>query len=340
VATTEQPATFLDLYTDLVNRVRQQTGVTATDNQAKRYINIALHDMHIGYGEKLPWAERSDILRTQAEYTTGTVAATIGSTTLTGTSTLWNTNNDFSVENVRIGGKVVINGESDVYDVTAIGSDTSITLADAYIGETASGLSYLYFEDEYDLAADFLRPIDLQKFDSNSEIDIISRNDFRRRWPRNIITGKPTIAAIFDRIPLTNVTPRRRVRFYKPPNINFLIPYAYVTGNLAVSSSGTLAANLSADTDEPIVPLQYRHAIIFHALYHWYRDKKNDQRSIEAKGEYTDLILRIVGDNEVGAARPRIQPKQRYLKQKARRPYRGRGGSRYTLGSSFDELRS
>jgi hypothetical protein len=339
MSTTTQPTTFSDLYTDLVNRTRQQTGVTATDDQAKRYINIGLHDMHIGYGEKFPWAERNDVLRTQAEYTTGTVAATIGSATLTGTNTLWNTNNDFTVKNVRVGGKIVINSESDVYDVTAVGSNTSITLADAYIGATAAGLSYLYFEDEYDLATDFLRPLDLQKFDSNTEIDIISRNDFRRRWPRNIITGKPTIAAIFDRIPLSNVTPRRRVRFYKPPDKNFLIPYAYVTGNLAVSSSGGLAVNLSGNTDEPIVPLQYRHAIIFHALYHWYRDKKNDDRAAAAKAEYTDLVLRIVGDNEVGAARPQIRPKRSHYMSRARHPYRGRGGRRFVLGSAFDEYR-
>jgi|TARA_Y100000310_G_scaffold336400_1_gene420826 hypothetical protein len=336
---TTQLTDFSDLYTDLINRARQTTGVTATNNQAKRYINIALHDMHVGFGEKFYWAERNDILRTQQDYTTGTVIATIGSTTLTGSSTLWNTANDFSVNNVRVGGKMVINGEPDVYEVTAIASDTSLTLADAYINTTTAGLSYVYFEDEYDLASDFLRPVDLQKFDSNREIDLISRNDFRRRWPRNKISGKPEIAAIFDRPPSGNTTPRRRVRFWKPPDDFYLIPYSYVTGNLAVSSSGTAAANLSADADEPIVPLQYRHAIVLHALYHWYRDKKNDKRSAEAKAEYVDLVSRIVGDNETGANRPRIRPNVAGYMSKARKPYRGRLGRRFVLGTAFDEMR-
>src|SRR5262245_54119168 len=42
--TTRQLTTFRDLYLDLQNRVRLTTGSSATEAQAKRYINIALHD--------------------------------------------------------------------------------------------------------------------------------------------------------------------------------------------------------------------------------------------------------------------------------------------------------
>src|SRR3990167_10782650 len=116
MSATTQPTDFSDLFTDLQNRVRVNTGVTATENQAKRYINTALQDMHIGFGEKFPWAERDDVLRTQAQYTTGTVTITKGSTALTGASTLWNTANSFSVNNVRVGGKITINGSTEVYE--------------------------------------------------------------------------------------------------------------------------------------------------------------------------------------------------------------------------------
>jgi len=62
MAATDTPTTFTELYTALLNRVRADTSVTATANQAKRYINIALHDIHIGFGESFPWAERSAVL--------------------------------------------------------------------------------------------------------------------------------------------------------------------------------------------------------------------------------------------------------------------------------------
>ena len=97
--------------------------------------------------------------------------------------------------------------------------------------------------------------------------------------------------------------------------------------------------NLSADTDEPIVPLRYRHAIVLHALYNWYRDKKDDDRQLSAKAEYTDIILRITGDVEIGASRPQLHPRLAVYKRHAQRPYTPHRGRRWTTGSTFDELR-
>jgi hypothetical protein len=324
LSATTQVTTFSDLYTDLENRVRVTTGVTATENQAKRYINIALHDMHVGFDYRVPWAERSAVLRTQAQYTTGTVTATKGSTTLTGSSTAWNTNNDFSVKNMRAGGKVRIAGALDPYTISAVGGDTSATLSVAFNETTVTDGTYVYYEDEYALAADFLRPVDMQRFSEQLPIDLISRTEFRRRYPANSTPqSRPSVACIIDAPFSGNTTPVRRVRLAPPPSTNVLIPYTYITSYLAVSSTGTAAANLSATDDEPIVPLRYRHAIVFHALYHWYRDKKDDARMQAAKDEYTDVMLRLAGDMEVGAVRPQIRPQVSGYRRAAKRPWGG-----------------
>ncbi len=338
MAVDTQVTTFLDLYVDLQNRVRDQTGVTASRDIAKRFINMALHDIHIGFSEKLPWAERLAVLRTQADYSTGTVAINKGATALTGASTLWNTNNDFSVTNVRTTGKFVIGGSEEVYTISAVGSDTSVTLNEPFIDTTVTAATYVYFEDEYALVSDFLRPLSATSFSDDMEIELIGRSEFRRRYPRNKIVGKPQVATIVDRGFASNTTPVRRVRFYKPPDAEYLIPYNYITANLAVNASGVGATSLSGDTDEPIVPLGYRHAIVFHALYHWYRDRQDDVRSAEAKGEYTDIMLRISGAQEIGANRPRLVPRVGPYKRRAMRPYSG-GTGRFTTGSRFDELR-
>ena len=333
-----QPTTFSDLYTDLQNRVRLQTSVTATETQAKRYINIALQDMHIGYGEKFPWAERHAILVTQPEYTTGTVSINQGSTTLTGSGTAWDTANAFSVNNARAGGKVVIAGGTEIYEVASVGSDTSITLTSMYTQSDASAASYAYFEDEYALDTDFLRPFDIQFFDEARSIHMMGRREFRLRYPRSKITGKPRVAMTVDRAFSGSTTPVRKVVLWKPPDAAYTLPYNFVTNKLVVQSDGTEAVSLSGDTDEPIVPLRYRHAIIFHALYHWYRDKKDDTRSQEARGEYTDLVTRIGTDTEIGQSRPHIQPRLSSYASSAHRPYRRRSG-RYTTGTRFDEIR-
>lgn len=327
---------FSDLYTDLQNRVRVKTGETATTNQAKRYINIALHDMHLGYREKFPWAERSATLTTQKPYSTGTVTISQGSTSLTGSGTAWNTNNAFGVTNVRAGGKFVINSTVDVYTVSSVSSDTSVTLEEKYIRSDVSGGSYTYFEDEYALHADFLRPLDIRYFDQARTITLLNRREFKSRYVRNKTTGKIIAAMIADKSFNSNTTPVRKAVFHKPPDDYYLIPYSFVTNKLAVESNGTEATQLVNDTDEPIVPLYARHVIVFHALYHWYRDKKNDTRAQEAKGEYTDAVIRLVSDVEIGQSRPQIKPRSVY-KRHAARPYRR--SRRHVTGTAFDELR-
>lgn len=336
MAVTEQPKTFSDLFTDLQNRVRVATGITATENQAKRYINIALHDMHLGTKEKFPWAEREAVLTTQAPYNTGTVTISKGSASLTGSSTLWNTNNDFSVANVRVGGKLVINGTIDVYEVSAVASDTAITLTEKYVGDDVSAGTYSYFEDEYALHDDFLRPLDLNYFDNNQQVPLLDRRTFRERYVRNKTTGKVIAATIVDKAFSGNTSPVRKLLLHKPPDKAYLLPYAFITDKLAVSSSGAAQVQLVEDTDEPIIPLYSRHILVFHALYHWYRDKKNDTRSQEAKAEYTEGMFRLTSDIEVGGPRrPQMRPRS-YLSSSQ---HGWRRSNRHTTGSRFDEIR-
>jgi len=410
MSSTTTPTDFSDLYVDLQNRTREQTGVTATENQAKRYINIALHDMHIGTAENFPWAERSAILITHPKYTTGTLAATEGSPTLTGTGTAWNTSNAQGVANMRAGGKVTVSGAFDVFEISSVSGDTTATLtsnfsgpktsgditaisgdgatvtvtstahglavgqnfvidgttsyngadtvasvstdsftyADAATGaetptaatwtaRSVSGSSYTYFEDEYTLASDFLRPIDQRQFSDSIPIELISRTEFRRRWPRNSTPGRPKVATIVDKSFGSDTTPVRKIRFHNPPDEAYNIPYSYVTSNLAVTLAGVEQTQLSADTDEPIVPLRYRHAIVFHALYHWYRDKKNDDRRQEAKGEYDQLLTRIANDTEIGARHASIRPRRGAYVRRAKRPWSS-GSGRYDLDNRFDRF--
>ncbi len=321
MSATTQVTSFSDIYTSILNGLRNDTSVTATINQAKRAANIALHDMHIGFAERMPWAERRATLITQPEYTTGTITATKGSTTITGSGTAWNTNNDFSVANMRAGGKLRINGGEEVYEISSVASDTSATLTSKFTQTTVSAATYSYFEDEYALASDFLRPLDIRQFSDPLDIKLIGRTDFRRLFLRNYITGRPQVATILD-LPFSgSTTPVRKVAFYKPPDQAYTIPYNYVTSNLAVSSAGAAQTQMSADSDEPIVPLRYRYTIVLHALYHLYRDAKDDDRSLQVKGEYEQLLSRVTTDTEIGASHPYLIPSVSGYARRARRPY-------------------
>lgn len=67
-------------------------------------------------------------------YRTGTIALTNGNATVTGTGTAW-------IANASIG-EGLIAPDGRVYEITAIASNTSLTISPAYLGSTASGQAY------------------------------------------------------------------------------------------------------------------------------------------------------------------------------------------------------
>src|SRR3990167_7982437 len=155
MSATTEVITFSDIYTDIINRTRASSGNAATVVLAKRYANQALVDMHRVPGNKFSWAHRPAILITHAPYTTGTVSiAAATRTTVTGSSTLWNTAvTGFGFNNARVGGKMTFSGSNDVHEVTAVTSDRLITISPQWVGSALSAATYVYFEDEYALAS-------------------------------------------------------------------------------------------------------------------------------------------------------------------------------------------
>jgi len=337
MSSTSQPTDFSDLYTDLMNRTREDTSVAATVTQAKRYINIALYDMHLGQGEQFRWAERRAQLLTRQRYTTGTLFIAKGSTSVVGAATAWDAPDDFSELPLQSGDKVIVSGTNEVYQINNVVGANVADFTSKFVGDDVSGASYVSFTDEYALASDFLRPIDQQSFDDNRSIDLVGRTEFRRRYPRNSVPGTIKSATLIDLGPSGSTARRQRIRFSPPPQNAELIPYTYVTSNLVTASDGTAQTNLSADADEPIVPLQYRHAIVYGALATWYRDKKDDARAGSAAADYARVMTRIMSDNEIGGARAQIRPRITTYARSARRPWRG-GGGRYDTGGRFDRF--
>lgn len=337
---TTQYTTFADIYTGIQNDARVATSVTATEDIAKRYANIALHDIHMNFDYRFPWTERRAVLRTHDDYSTGTVSVSVGSTALTGSSTLWATTNSYGENNARTTGKLLIAGGTDIHRITTVTDDTNIVLTDRYVASSAaSAATYIYFEDEYALASDFLRPIDAQFFSQAWNIQIISRLEFRRRFPRPNVSGRPQVACMLDMATSSSTTPIRRVQLYPYPSDTYLIPYTYVTSNLARTSAGVEQAALSSDTDEPIMPLRYRHIIVLRALAMWFKNRRDDTRSQETMAEYTDAMLRMVADVEVGTHnKAQITPRLGGYWGHARRPYSMRGGRAYDSNGAFDRL--
>ena len=242
------PQNFKDLYTDLLNKTREAVDHQQTNDQAKRYINEGILEMQLGYQEKLPWLIREAELLTQPNYSTGTITVTKGSTAVVGSTTpdddtAWTTTNDFSVANVRRGGMITVSGGTRPYRIASVTDANNLVLNSKYLGDTEAGASYTYYEDQYALASDFLRPVDFSFFDDSREIRLISRSEFRRRFPQNRVSGRPDTATIIDEgsqdSDASNLAPKRLLRFSHPPDDSYLIPYGYVTKNVGYSAGAT-----------------------------------------------------------------------------------------------------
>lgn len=294
-----QVETLADLRIDFLNKAGLPTGITANNTIADRYLNQCLHDIHIKPGHTFPWQVRRAYVLTHATYTTGTVdIAAATRTTVTGTSTLWNTAvTGMGFNNVRAGGKIKFAGVEEVYGVASVASDTALTLTNRWSGDDLVAASYTYFEDEYALVADFHLPVDWHNFSLDLAISNLGPTEFRRRYPRNSITGKPQVATLIQLAFSGTTAPRYRVVFFPSPDLVYEIPYDYITSNLAVTSSGVEQAQLINTTDEPIIPLRYRHVLPVGAVYNYYRDVRDDERSKEAKAEYVDLVSRMAAES-------------------------------------------
>lgn len=337
MAATETPSTLSDLRTCLADAIKENASVTAIQTNLDRYLNLALQDMH---EERWPWAERRAVLVTHPGYSTGTVDLSLSArTTVTGTGTAWNTAiTGMGINNTRAGGKLTFSGGTDVYTVASVGGDTAITLADLYIGDSAlDDATYQYFEDEYALATDFDDVMDARYFSEDRTIQLIGPQEFYRQYPRNSRRAAPQHATLIELGPSGSASLRRRVLLGPAPDRTYRIPYRYQTIYLATSSAGSGQTNLSATTDQPIVPLKYRMAIVYKAAELWsFHRQRSADLAAAFKADYETVMLRARQNAGPADDRPRFAPRVRYLWQ-AKHPLSGRG-RRSDGGAAWDAL--
>jgi hypothetical protein len=132
--------TFLDVQNQVVNMSLVQSQTALVQFSIQWAIN------RISQYFEWPYYMQNQVITTTAPYSTGTVAVTNGSATVTGTNTVWTS--------AMVGRKIQIGGDNAYYYVLTVNSTTSITLAVPYQGTTQSGSTYNIYKDEYKLSPD------------------------------------------------------------------------------------------------------------------------------------------------------------------------------------------
>jgi hypothetical protein len=347
MSSTSQFTTFSDLYQGLLKAIRSDRGNSATVEDAKRYINTALLDMHIGFSEKVPWALR-DHTFTTTEAATLTISARNTSPGAnangvptrnygfgTGTVGLLSTGAKLHVTTSSIASSVGL--ETEIAGNISISIPSGEVTADVYSNALSVGDVLLTYRNDIELPDDFMRIASSTVRLGTRQLPVIGRIEFRHRFAGDTSLNRPMYATMIDSTDIALGLDNRKLRLHPIPNVVERGHMTYVTNLLAVSDAGVWQRDLQADTDTPIVPLRYRHAIFFHALYNWYRDKKDDVRSQEAKAEYVEIINRITNDTEAGQSNMSIRPVINQYRGKAKRPYNRRGGRRMDFGR-FDRM--
>lgn len=173
---------------DMLKEIASLSGynVTGTDTQAVankaralRRLNQVKSDIHSRYAGRWQGAYREGWLPLVPVYSDGTIAATQGSRTITGTSTTWTSS---------MVGRKFLGPDSHYYKIASVASATSITLTEPYQGADVTGGVYQIWKDEYTLYPDVFSVLDFINYDLQEQMteDFIKHSKMLNPYPNTI----------------------------------------------------------------------------------------------------------------------------------------------------------
>jgi hypothetical protein len=239
-------------FTELFERLMTLAKIDSFNNEdyAKGLVNDAYTRSLPGLNDWNPLITEA-FLSTTAYYATGTIACTAGSTSVTGTGTVWTsgmTNNN--------GWKIKFAGLDNVYSFT-YASGTTATISPALEGATyLTASNYTLFRDEFALASDFDRFLKngsiyvQQGGRTHDTIAELPRDQFRSEFTPE--PSDPIFRAMLTRV---NTSGYRMVRLNPPPRTAKVYPYEYipkltplkeyVVGTVSVTNASTTVTGSS-----------------------------------------------------------------------------------------------
>lgn len=260
-----------DLVDDILFRAGEPTdGTSNFESVALQYLNRAYRALWMGGGEFLDgnnqnwWWLRKDppgTLTLQPSISTGSVNVTNNSTSITFSS---------APASSVAGYFFRVTGEEDVFRISAhTGGAASATLDSVYTGTTAATASYKLMKMEYDLASDVLRVIAPMRtrLYRDGFIYGIDLGAMEQKWPLHL--AEASVPTEFAHIK------EQKIRFNRFGSDTagelIRVEYDYLYKPADLTNSGS---------EEPVVPLQYRHLLSDMALVMLFIDKNDDRATI------------------------------------------------------------
>lgn len=242
-------------------------GTSDYDAQALIYLNQAYRSLYMGgnefdvnSNEIWWWLKATDNIIMQSSIKVGTVSVTLNNAAATLSISQ-------SVD-LADGWYFKATDHADVFQISAH-SGTQLTLDSVYTGDTDTAAEYRLMKLEYDLSSATLKPIDkMRSFqDSFYKVEGIAESSFDDFYPLNL-----TESGVPDRFTMMGET---RVRFntYGSDTADELIrlDYDFLTRPADLTDS---------DSEEPLVPKQYRHILSTMIAYYLMVEKDDDRATL------------------------------------------------------------
>ncbi len=147
-------------------------------------------------------------------YGTGTIAATQGSRTITGTLSIWTS---------AMVGRKFLGPDGCYYKIAAVASSTSLTLTEPYQGTSVtSGGSYQIWKDEYVLYPDVFSIIDIVNYYDPQQLTEETNKNGRLLYPKPTYSLPPRIFSLIGR--------QRNLTAYSTGTVSITINTRTLTG--------------------------------------------------------------------------------------------------------------
>lgn len=228
----------------------------------KQFINMAGRDIWMAH----PWFERYEEaeITTVAPYSTGTITATKGSTTVTGSGT------SFPTTIVNYETKFARSISDPWYAIASRGSATSLTLETAYAEtSTGAGASYVVYWDTYALSPTVDELVDVRLIKPNYDGSMTQVLE-KRMDEAVYIPGHKGVPGVYCLA--HGRQDNKHIRLWPVPDDTYRIRYKFLKEY----------EDMVNDADESVIPESRRDLLICGALIHAFRLRDQyDKAAIE-----------------------------------------------------------
>ena len=194
---------YLKKIADEIGDSLNDTTLKSTGSNYSRVKNAINEFLFLDFLPLIEWnfLNKNQVVATIAEYTTGTVSATNGSTTITGSGTTFTSS--------MVGYRIWIEGSSKSYKISAYSSATSITIDSSYEEDSVSGATYHICKDRYSLPrwvddpSKIVRIVDRK---NNKPLTQLSEREMELKFSSKIDVNDPKYYSIGQRERTTYTT--------------------------------------------------------------------------------------------------------------------------------------